>query len=217
LIISGVAMASIRSTLSSVISLPACVAAVSEFDCVSAVRISTLYDLSPSMIPSATSSLIVSSVNGFASPKPARGPVSGAVKPTFSVPSPPPPPNLAALPAPLDGAVVAAPALVVAPAAVVAGAVVAAPADVAEPAVVAGAAVVPDALDVDEDPPSSSPHAARTAAAAAPPVNASNRRRLNTCHADRSFGAGVSDAVMSSPWVVCRQCPRHSAANVAIR
>ena len=40
-------------------------------------------------------------MKSLASPKPASGPVMGAVKPILSVPSPPPPPNLAALPLPV--------------------------------------------------------------------------------------------------------------------
>ncbi len=47
-------------------------------------------------MPSATSLLISARMKSFASPKPASGPVSGAVKPILTVPSPPPPPNVAA-------------------------------------------------------------------------------------------------------------------------
>ena len=91
-------MATIMSTPSSRISSPARDAAVSELDSTSFTMISTAYDLSPSMMPSATSFLMPARMNSLASPKPASGPVSGAVKPILTVPSPPPPPNLAALP-----------------------------------------------------------------------------------------------------------------------
>ena len=191
LIISGVAIAIIMSTPSSRINEPACDAAVSEFDWTSLTMNSTAYDWSPSMMPSATKVSMPAMMNSLASPNPASGPVSGAVKPILIEPSPPPPPNWAAL-APPAGAAVPA---VVSP--VVPGGAVA-------PVVSAGAwcpaVVSPGVSRVSAAPPSSSspPHAARNAAAAAELPKTNRRRRLS----NHSFNHFSLDSLIGSPSMV---------------
>jgi hypothetical protein len=146
-------------------------AAVSEFVSTSFWMMLTLYDLSPSLRPSAASLLIASRMKGFASPKPANAPVSGAVKPILISPSPPPPPNLAAFVVPpVDAVEVLTTAVSVGDGAeVLAGAPVVPL--VEAPVVPAGALVAVLAF-------LSLPHAARIAAAAAPPPSAKMCRRL---------------------------------------
>jgi hypothetical protein len=183
LIISGVAMATIMSTPSSVISLPACDAAVSEFDCTSATMISTLYDFPPIMRPSLRSPLTALRVKSLASPNPARGPVSGAVKPILNVPSAPPPPNFAALPT----AAAAAAASVVSTAA---AAVVSPAAAVVSAAEVSAAPVVSLDLELLQ--------AARTAETAAIPPSVRKCRRFSHNWRDaRSSGVGFGRSVLS--------------------
>ena len=174
-------MASIMSTPSSRISSLARDAAVSELDSTSFTMISTAYDLSPSMIPSASEVLMPARMNSLASPKPASGPVSGAVKPILTVPSPPPPPNWAAL-APPAGGVVPADVSPVVPG----GAVAPVPAGDVSPA----RSVSPGVVSPPPASSSSPPHAARNAAAAA----AARRRRTG--------GAGCRSAVSATArWI----------------